>query len=89
MARTGKDDIEKPKKPGRLAQLRETYRMAKRSDRWIGWISIGSGLLVWAAFIGLGFLTYAVMKILAGRSEEATPAVLGIAILFGIKFTVG
>jgi hypothetical protein len=58
MARTPKDDVEKPKKPKRLAQLRETYRMAKRSDRWIGWISIGSGLLVWAAFIGLGFLVF-------------------------------
>lgn len=56
MARTSKDDAEKPKKQGRIAQLRETYRMAKRSDRWIGWISIGSGLAVWAALIGLGFL---------------------------------
>jgi AGZA family xanthine/uracil permease-like MFS transporter len=42
-----------------------------------------------ATGIGLGFLTYAVIKILAGRSEEATPAVIGIAILFGIKFAVG
>ena len=42
-----------------------------------------------ATGIGLGFLTYAVVKILAGRSEEATPAVIGIAILFGIKFAVG
>ncbi len=41
-----------------------------------------------ATGIGLGFLTYAVVKILAGRSEEATPAVIGIAILFGIKFAV-
>ena len=42
-----------------------------------------------ATGIGLGFLTYAVIKILAGRSQEATPAVIGIAILFGIKFAVG
>ena len=59
MARTSTDDAAKPaktKKPGRLAQLRETYRMAKRSDPKIGWISIGSGLLVWAALIGLGFV---------------------------------
>ena len=57
MARTSKDAAEKPpKKPGRFAQLRETYRMAKRSDPRIGWISIGSGLLVFVAFIGLGFL---------------------------------
>lgn len=59
MARASKDATEqpeKPKKPGRFAQLRDTYRMAKRSDPRIGWISIGSGLLVFAAFIGLGFL---------------------------------
>jgi AGZA family xanthine/uracil permease-like MFS transporter len=42
-----------------------------------------------ATGIGLGFLTYAVVKILAGRSEEATPAVIGIAVLFGITFTAG
>ena len=42
-----------------------------------------------ATGIGLGFLSYAVVKILAGRSEQATPAVIGIAILFGIKFVVG
>lgn len=44
------------KKPGRFAQLRETYRMAKKRDPRIGLISIGSGLLTWAAFIALGFL---------------------------------
>ena len=42
-----------------------------------------------ATGIGLGFLTFAVIKILAGRSQEATPAVIAIAILFGIKFAVG
>jgi len=42
-----------------------------------------------ATGIGLGFLTYAVVKILAGRTQEATPAVLGLAVLFGIKFAVG
>ncbi len=42
-----------------------------------------------ATGIGLGFLTYAVVKILAGRSQEATPAVIGLAILFGVKFAVG
>lgn len=50
------DEGETPKKPGRIAQLRETYRMAKKVDPRIGLISIGSGLLVWAAFIGIGFL---------------------------------
>jgi hypothetical protein len=47
----GKDG--KPK-TGRLAQLRETYRMAKRQDRYIGWISIGSGLAVVLAFVLVG-----------------------------------
>ncbi len=63
MARTSTGDAAKPekptkpdKKPGRLAQLRETYRMAKRSDPSIGWQSLGAGLLVWGAFIGLGFV---------------------------------
>jgi hypothetical protein len=57
MARKSTDDTTTtPKKPGRLAQLRETYRMAKKTDPRIGWISIGSGLLVFLAFIGLGFV---------------------------------
>jgi AGZA family xanthine/uracil permease-like MFS transporter len=42
-----------------------------------------------ATGIGLGFITYAVVKILAGRTEQATPWVLGLAVLFGIKFAVG
>lgn len=50
------DADEPPKKPGRLKQLRETYRMAKKVDPKIGWISIGSGLAVWAAFIAVGLV---------------------------------
>ncbi len=46
----------KPKKKGRIAQLRETYTMAKRVDPRIGLVSLGAGLLVWAAFIALGFV---------------------------------
>jgi AGZA family xanthine/uracil permease-like MFS transporter len=42
-----------------------------------------------ATGVGLGFITYAVVKILAGKSEQATPAVVGIAVLFGLKFAVG
>lgn len=44
------------KKPGRLRQIRDTYRMAKRRDPYIGLIALGPGLLVWAAFIALGFV---------------------------------
>lgn len=49
-------DTKPEKKPGRLAQIRETYRMAKKRDRYIGLISIGAGVLVFAAFIALGFV---------------------------------
>jgi adenine/guanine/hypoxanthine permease len=41
-----------------------------------------------ATGIGLGFITYALTKILAGRFAEAKPAVVILAILFGIKFAV-
>ena len=42
-----------------------------------------------ATGIGLGFITYALAKILAGRFAEAKPAVVILAILFAIKFAVG
>jgi len=41
-----------------------------------------------ATGIGLGFITYAVIKILSGRVAEASPAVVILAILFAIKFAV-
>ena len=41
-----------------------------------------------ATGIGLGFITYALAKILAGKFAEAKPAVVILAILFGIKFAV-
>jgi adenine/guanine/hypoxanthine permease len=42
-----------------------------------------------ATGIGLGFITYAVIKILSGRMAEASPAVVVLAVLFAIKFAVG
>ncbi len=42
-----------------------------------------------ATGIGLGFITYAVAKILTGRFAEASPAVIIIAVLFGVKFAIG
>jgi hypothetical protein len=51
----GKQDAAQ-KKPGRIAQIKSTYRMAKRSDRWIGWISLAVILVTLAVFVGLGFL---------------------------------
>ena len=41
-----------------------------------------------ATGIGLGFITYALSKILAGRFAEAKPAVVILAILFAVKFAV-
>jgi hypothetical protein len=52
-----KDDQQDPaEKKGRLGQIIQTYRMAKRSDKWIGWITLASLLGVLAIAIGLGFL---------------------------------
>lgn len=42
-----------------------------------------------ATGIGLGFITYAVVKILAGRFSDAKPAVLLLAALFAVKFALG
>ena len=36
----------------------------------------------------LGFVTYAGIKILSGRFDQCSPAVLVIAVLFGLKFAV-
>jgi AGZA family xanthine/uracil permease-like MFS transporter len=41
-----------------------------------------------ATGIGLGFITYAAAKILAGRWKEASPAMMVLAVLFAIKFAV-
>jgi len=41
-----------------------------------------------ATGIGLGFITYTVAKILAGKWKEASPAVMILAVLFAIKFAV-
>jgi AGZA family xanthine/uracil permease-like MFS transporter len=41
-----------------------------------------------ATGIGLGFITYALAKITAGKLSEAKPAVLVLAALFAVKFAV-
>jgi AGZA family xanthine/uracil permease-like MFS transporter len=41
-----------------------------------------------ATGIGLGFITYALGKIVAGRFADAKPAVLGLALLFALKFAL-
>jgi AGZA family xanthine/uracil permease-like MFS transporter len=41
-----------------------------------------------ATGIGLGFITYTMAKILAGKWKEVSPAVMVLAVLFAIKFAV-
>ena len=41
-----------------------------------------------ATGIGLGFITYALMKLFTGRWKEASPAVIILAVLFAVKFAV-
>ena len=41
-----------------------------------------------ATGIGLGFITYALAKIIAGKFREASPAVLVLAAIFAFKFAV-
>ena len=41
-----------------------------------------------ATGIGLGFITYAVLKILAGKGSEVNPAIIALAVLFAIYFAV-
>jgi adenine/guanine/hypoxanthine permease len=41
-----------------------------------------------ATGIGLGFITYALAKVMAGKFAEAKPAVLALAVLFAVKFAV-
>jgi AGZA family xanthine/uracil permease-like MFS transporter len=41
-----------------------------------------------ATGIGLGFITYALCKLLSGKVSEASPVVVVLAVLFAIKFAV-
>ncbi|MBI2713944.1 MAG: NCS2 family permease [Rhizobiales bacterium] len=41
-----------------------------------------------ATGIGLGFITYALAKLISGKAKEASPAVLALAALFAVKFAV-
>jgi AGZA family xanthine/uracil permease-like MFS transporter len=42
-----------------------------------------------ATGIGLGFITYALAKLIAGKFADAKPAVLVLALIFAIKFAMG
>ncbi|MCL4710043.1 MAG: NCS2 family permease [Pseudorhodoplanes sp.] len=41
-----------------------------------------------ATGIGLGFITYVLMKLLTGRIRDASPAIIVLAIIFAVKFAV-
>ena len=41
-----------------------------------------------ATGIGLGFITYALAKVISGKWNEASPAVFALAVLFAVKFAV-
>jgi adenine/guanine/hypoxanthine permease len=41
-----------------------------------------------ATGIGLGFITYSLSKLLAGKFAAANPAVVAIAVLFAIRFAL-
>jgi len=41
-----------------------------------------------ATGIGLGFITYALAKIISGQFAQAKPAVIVLAIIFGVKFAI-
>lgn len=41
-----------------------------------------------ATGIGLGFITYTLIKIIAGKVYEASPAVMVLAVLFALKFAI-
>jgi hypothetical protein len=47
---------ESARKKGRLAQIRQTYRMAKRTDPYIGWISLGVVVAVLAVLVVVGLI---------------------------------
>jgi AGZA family xanthine/uracil permease-like MFS transporter len=42
-----------------------------------------------ATGIGLGFITYALAKLIAGKFADAKPAVLVLALVFAVKFAIG
>jgi AGZA family xanthine/uracil permease-like MFS transporter len=41
-----------------------------------------------ATGIGLGFITYVLCKVIAGKPTEARPAVVVLALLFAAKFAI-
>ena len=38
--------------------------------------------------IGLGFLTYVAIKVLAGRPRECSPTLVAVSVVFALKFAL-
>lgn len=72
-----KDSKTEPEKTGRIRQFIDTYRMTKKSDRWIGAWILGSFLLVG----GVGFVVFQFLLPGSGLLHMVL-AVVG-ALLFG------
>ncbi|NEE01754.1 DUF4191 domain-containing protein [Phytoactinopolyspora halotolerans] len=51
-----KDQEDTGEKKGRIAQIKQTYRMARRSDRWVGWVTLAWMLGVLGLTILIGWL---------------------------------
>ena len=49
-------DSAEPDKPGRLAQIKQTYDITKKADPKIPWILLACFLLPFLALLGIGFL---------------------------------
>ena len=45
--------------------------------------------LTYSIATGIGFITYALCKLIAGKFTDAKPAVLVLALIFAIKLAIG
>ena len=75
-----------------MKQLRSRPRGApqERSRRLSGfWAAVTMPLTYSIATgIGLGFITYVLAKLIAGKFAEAKPAVVILALIFAVKFAL-
>ncbi|HEX5017485.1 MAG TPA: DUF4191 domain-containing protein [Actinomycetes bacterium] len=55
LRRKKQDESAEPKKPGRIAQIRQTYRITKERDPAIPWILLASFLVPFLILLGIGF----------------------------------
>ncbi|MDQ1625202.1 MAG: hypothetical protein QOJ49_700 [Actinomycetota bacterium] len=46
----------KPKKQSRTGQIRSAYKMTRKVDPLVGWITLAAGFLVFALMLAIGFL---------------------------------